>query len=74
MEFLPQIDTDMILVLPSGENTIENAIWRSLWAFQNQKMYFIDYQITRIRGSIAAEVFINQMQQLLQALVQVKKT
>jgi len=68
--------------LPSGENTIknakcqwsQNAILPSLSAFQNQKMYFIDYQITRIRGSIAAEEFINQMQQLLQALVQVKKT
>lgn len=74
VETLPQIATDAILVLPSGDNTIENAkrqwsqnsILRSLSAYQNRKVYFIDYQIPRIRGPIAAEVFINQMQQLLQ--------
>ncbi|PIG94309.1 iron dicitrate-binding protein [Gloeocapsopsis sp. IPPAS B-1203] len=75
VEVLPQIDTDVILVLPSGENTVENAkrqwsqnsILRSLPAVQNQKVYFIDYQLTRIRGPIAAEVLINRIQELLQA-------
>jgi len=75
VELLPQIDTDAILVLPSGENTIDNAkrqwsqnrILGSLPAVQNQKVYFIDYQLTRIRGPIAAEVLINRIQELLQA-------
>lgn len=73
IELLPQIATDTIVVLPSDANTVanaqrqwsQNAILRSLPAVQNSQVYFIDFQITRIRGPIAAQVLINQMQQLL---------
>jgi iron complex transport system substrate-binding protein len=73
IELLPQIATDIIVVLPSDANTVANAqrqwsqhpILRSLPAVQKNQVYFIDFQITRIRGPIVAQVLINQMQQLL---------
>ena len=73
LEVLPQIKSDLIIVAPTGDNTIENAqqqwsqnpILRSLPAVQNQQVYFIDYQFERIRGPIAAELIINQVRQLL---------
>jgi len=74
IEAIANIKADYILIMPSGDNTISNAqqqwqndpILRLIPAAQAGKIYFMDYQITRIRGPIAAEVFINQMQQLLQ--------
>jgi iron complex transport system substrate-binding protein len=68
MEAIAQIDADHILVMPSGENTIENAqqqwqnnpILQALPAVQAGQLYFMDYQLTRIRGPIAAEIFLNE--------------
>lgn len=73
LEVLPQIETDAILVLPSGNNTIanaqqqwsENPILRSLSADRGGKVYFTDFQLTRIRGPIAAETFVNRMREIL---------
>lgn len=73
LEVLPQIEADAILVLPSGNNTIANArqqwsqnpILRSLSADKAGKVYFTDFQITRIRGPIAAEIFVKQMREVL---------
>lgn len=75
LEVLPQIEADAILVLPSGDNTIANAqqqwrknpILRSLSADKAGKVYFTDFQITRIRGPIAAEIFVNRMREVLTA-------
>ncbi|WP_035984420.1 ABC transporter substrate-binding protein [Leptolyngbya sp. KIOST-1] len=73
MEAVAQIDADHILVMPSGENTIENAqrqwqndpILQALPAVQAGQLYFMDYQLTRIRGPIAAEIFLNQFAALV---------
>lgn len=73
LEVLPQIETDAILILPSGDNTVANAqqqwsqnpILRSLSADKAGKVYFTDFQITRIRGPIAAEIFVDRMRELL---------
>lgn len=73
LEVLPQLETDMILVMPTGDNTINNAeqqwqlnpILQTIPAFKAGKVYFMDYQLTRIRGPIAAKTFINQLQALL---------
>ncbi|URD52966.1 iron-siderophore ABC transporter substrate-binding protein [Chroococcidiopsis sp. CCNUC1] len=73
LEVLPQIETDAILILPSGNNTIanaqqqwsENPILRSLSADRGGKVYFTDFQLTRIRGPIAAETFVNRMREIL---------
>ena len=72
LEVLPQIKSDLIIVAPTGDNTIENAqqqwsqnpILRSLPAVQNQQVYFIDYQFERIRGPIAAKILINRVREL----------
>ncbi|WP_414550067.1 ABC transporter substrate-binding protein [Anabaena sp. CCY 0017] len=74
IEAVANIKTDHILVMPTGDNTIENAkhqwqndpILRLIPAVQAGKIYFLDYQLTRIRGPIVAEIFINQIRQLLQ--------
>ncbi len=74
IEAVANIKNDHILVMPSGDNTIENAkqqwqndpILRLIPAVQAGKIYFMDYQLTRIRGPIAAEIFINQIRQMLQ--------
>jgi iron complex transport system substrate-binding protein len=73
LEVLPQLGADMILVMPTGSNTIANAkqqwqnnpILQSIPASKAGKVYFMDYELTRIRGPIAAEIFINQLQTLL---------
>ncbi|WP_289500775.1 hypothetical protein [Gloeocapsopsis sp. IPPAS B-1203] len=45
----------------------QNLILRSLKASQNNQVYFVDYQLWgRIRGPIAAELMIEQIQTLLQ--------
>jgi len=70
LEVLPQLGADMILVMPTGSNTIANAkqqwqnnpILQSIPASKAGKVYFMDYELTRIRGPIAAEVFISQLQ------------
>ncbi|MEA5617131.1 iron-siderophore ABC transporter substrate-binding protein [Cronbergia sp. UHCC 0137] len=75
IEAIANIKADHILVMPSGDNTIEDAkqqwqnhpILRLIPAVQAEKIYFMDYQLTRIRGPIAAEIFINQIRQLLQS-------
>jgi iron complex transport system substrate-binding protein len=73
IEILPTIQTDHILVMPAGENTIENAkkqwknnsLLQGIPAVQSGKVYFIDFQLYRIRGPIAAEVLIKQIQTFL---------
>jgi iron complex transport system substrate-binding protein len=75
IEAIANIQADHILVMPSGDNTIDkakqqwqnNQILRLIPAVQAGKIYFMDYQLTRIRGPIAAEIFINQIRQLLQS-------
>lgn len=75
IEAIANIQADHILVMPSGDNTIDkakqqwqnNQILRLIPAVQAGKIYFMDYQLTRIRGPIAAEIFINQIRQQLQS-------
>lgn len=75
VEAIANIKADHILVMPTGDNTIDNAKqeWRNnqilglIPAVQAGKIYFMDYQLVRIRGPIAAEIFINQIRQLLQS-------
>ncbi|MUL36499.1 iron dicitrate-binding protein [Gloeocapsopsis sp. AAB1 = 1H9] len=74
IEAIANLKTDHILVLPSGDNTIDNAKqdWEKnpllslIPAIQAGNIHFIDYQLSRIRGPISAEIFINQICQLLQ--------
>jgi iron complex transport system substrate-binding protein len=73
MEAVAQIEADHILVMPSGDNTITAAqqqwatdpILQSLLAVQAGNLYFMDYQLTRIRGPIAAEIFLREFTSLL---------
>ncbi|WP_313954408.1 ABC transporter substrate-binding protein [Anabaena subtropica] len=75
IEAIANIQADHILVMPSGDNTIDkakqqwqnNQILRLIPAVQAGNIYFMDYQLTRIRGPIAAKIFINQIRQLLQS-------
>lgn len=75
LEILPEIEADMIIVVASSHNTIEkerqrweeNLILRSLPAYQNQRVYFADYQLwSRIRGAIAAELIIDEVREFIQ--------
>lgn len=74
LETLPQLQTDIIIVMASGNSSVENiskawwnnAILRSLPASQTQRVYFVDYQLwSRIEGPIAAELILNQIRHLL---------
>lgn len=73
MEAVAQIEADHILVMPSGDNTLAAAqqqwatdpILQSLPAVQAGNLYFMDYQLTRIRGPIAAEIFLREFTSLL---------
>lgn len=74
LEVLPQLDADLVIVMASSNNTAEaerqrwqqNPILRSLPAYQNDQVYFVDYQLwSRIRGPIAAEMIIDQVQAFL---------
>ncbi len=73
IEALTQIETEHILVMPTGNNTIDNAkdqweknpILRLMPAVQAKKIYFMDYQLARIRGPIAAETFIRTFTSLV---------
>lgn len=74
LETLPQLDADIIIVMASADNTVENAkrqwfqnpILRSLSASQAERVYFVDYQLwSRITGPIAAELIINEVRELL---------
>ena len=74
LETLPQFHSDTIIVMASGNSSVEaiakawwnNAILRSLPASQAQRVYFVDYQLwSRIEGPIAAELILNQIRHLL---------
>lgn len=74
LEVLPQLDADIIFVMTASDNTVEaererwakNPILSSLPAYENNQVYFVDYQLwSRIRGSISAELIIEQVQNLL---------
>lgn len=76
LEVLPQLDADLIFVMASGENTVENAkaqweknpILRSLPPSQDGRVYFVDYQLwNRIRGPIAAELMVDEVLRLLRS-------
>lgn len=74
METLPQLQADRVIVMASGNSRVDqvkqvwesNPVLRSLPAYQNQQVYFVDYQLwSRIQGPIAAERVIDQVQALL---------
>jgi len=73
LESLSQIVSDHILVMPSGDNTIENArqqwennpILQTMSAVKSGQHYFMDYQLTRIRGPIAAKIFLQEFAALV---------
>lgn len=74
LEVLPQLDADLVIVMASSDNTVEaererwqqNPILRSLPAYQNDQVYFVDYQLwSRIRGPIAAELIMEDLQSFL---------
>ncbi|MBD2073534.1 iron-siderophore ABC transporter substrate-binding protein [Phormidium sp. FACHB-592] len=76
LETLPQLQTDTIIVMASGNSSVEsvskawwnNAILRSLPASQTQRVYFVDYQLwSRIEGPISAELILKQIRSLLLA-------
>lgn len=76
LEVLPQLDADIIIVTTFNKTPQVEKIWqqnlilRSLKASQNNRVYFVDYQLWgRIRGPIAAELMIEQMQMLLENVV-----
>jgi iron complex transport system substrate-binding protein len=74
IEAIANLKTDHILVMPYDDNTIDNAKqdWQNnpilslIPAVQAGKVHFMDYQLSRIRGPIAAEIFINEIRRLLQ--------
>lgn len=74
LEILPQLKSDLIFVMTSSDNTVaaeqarwqQNPILRSLPAYQNGQVYFVDYQLwSRIRGAIAAELIVEQVRHFL---------
>lgn len=74
LETLPELNPDLIIVMASGDSRVDqvqqiwasNAILRSLPAYQNDQVYFVDYQLwSRIQGAIAAELVIAQIQEML---------
>jgi iron complex transport system substrate-binding protein len=73
IEVLPTISANHILILPSGNTTIESAqeYWKinpllqAIPAVRSGKVYFVDFQLYRIRGPIAAEILINQLSRML---------
>jgi iron complex transport system substrate-binding protein len=73
-EILPQLKADWIIVMASGNSQVkqiqqtweENSILRSLPAYQQHRVYFVDYQLwSRITGPIAAELVLNEIQNML---------
>ncbi|MBE9193033.1 iron-siderophore ABC transporter substrate-binding protein [Gloeocapsopsis crepidinum LEGE 06123] len=76
LEVLPQLEADLIFVMTASNNTVDaererwqqNAVLRSLCAYQNNQVYFVDYQLwSRIRGAIAADLIVDNVQELLNA-------
>jgi iron complex transport system substrate-binding protein len=74
LEVLPQLEADIIIVMTSSDNTVEaeqkrwqqSPVLRSLPAYQNNQVYFVDYQLwSRIRGPIAAELIVDEVQEFL---------
>ena len=73
LETLPQLNSDRIIVMASGQSNVEkiekvwqqNPILRSQPAFQAGQVYFVDYQLwSRIRGPIATKLIIKQIRSL----------
>jgi len=74
VEILPELEADFIIVMAASDNTVEaeqrrwqqSPVLRSLPAYQNNQVYFVDYQLwSRIRGPIAAELILEEVQNLL---------
>lgn len=74
LETLPQLNPDLIIVMASGDSQVEqieqvwtsNPILRSQPTYQNNHVYFVDYQLwSRIQGAIAAELVITQVREML---------
>lgn len=74
VEILPELEADFIIVMAASDNTVEaeqqrwqqSPVLRSLPAYQNNQVYFVDYQLwSRIRGPIAAELILNDIQAIL---------
>jgi iron complex transport system substrate-binding protein len=74
LETLPQLEPELIIVMASGNSQVDqvkqvwanNSILRSLPAYQNNQVYFVDYQLwSRIQGGIAAELVIAQVREML---------
>lgn len=74
LETLPQFNPDLIIVMASGDSSVDqvrqvwesNSILQSLPAYQSNQVYFVDYQLwSRIQGAIAAELVIDQVRELL---------
>jgi len=74
LETLPPFEPDLIIVMASGDSQVDqvkqvwasNSILRSLPTYQNNQVYFVDYQLwSRIQGAIAAELVIAQVREML---------
>ncbi|MBD3885233.1 iron-siderophore ABC transporter substrate-binding protein [Phormidium tenue FACHB-886] len=74
LETLPELQPDVIIVMASGDSRVDqveqiwksNSILRSLPAYQNNQVYFVDYQLwSRFQGGIAAQLVIEQIQTML---------
>lgn len=74
LETLPQLNPDLIIIMASGDSSIEQVkqVWadspilRSLPTYQAKQVYFVDYQLwSRIQGAIAAELVVDQIGELL---------
>ncbi|MBW4513640.1 MAG: iron-siderophore ABC transporter substrate-binding protein [Timaviella obliquedivisa GSE-PSE-MK23-08B] len=74
LETLPQLRPDLIIVMASGDSQVDqvksvwegNSVLRSLPAYQNDQVYFVDYHLwSRIQGAIAAELVIAQVREML---------
>lgn len=74
LETLPQLKPDLIIVMASGNSRVDQVqqVWeshsvlRSLPSYQNQQVYFVDYQLwSRIQGAIAAELVIDRVREML---------
>ncbi|GAB4384524.1 MAG: iron-siderophore ABC transporter substrate-binding protein [Elainellaceae cyanobacterium] len=74
LETLPQLEPDLIIVMASGDSSVEqvkqvwasHSILRSLPAYQANQVHFVDYQLwSRIQGAIAAELVIDQVREIV---------
>lgn len=74
LESLPQLKPEIIIVMASGNSSVEQVktLWREnpilqrLPASQSEHVYFVDYQLWgRITGPIAAELMVDEVRQFL---------